>query len=324
MVRWGILGAGSVARRRVLPAIAAHEGSRLQALMVRDPERAAALAAEHGAQRACADVDDLLGDPEVDAVYVSSPVDLHCEHVLAAAAAGKHVLCEKPMALSVDECRRMIDACAAAGVHLEVCFVLRGWPIYQQVRRLIREGRLGHLVELRAHLAKWTPRTPGEWRLDPSRSGGGAFIDVGSHYLDLFRYLAGDLARISYMDSDVIHRWPVEESGFALLEFHSGAHGLLSVSCAVPHAGHVLEVFGSEGSLLLGKELRLLRDDREQSWPVEFPDYYSGLLRHFCGCVERGGEALASGLDGLRNIEAIAGAYRAGREGRVVALTDPP
>ncbi|MFH1570667.1 MAG: Gfo/Idh/MocA family oxidoreductase, partial [Gemmatimonadota bacterium] len=117
--------------------------------------------------------------------YVSSPVDLHCQQVLAAAAAGKHVLCEKPMALSPEECRRMIAACDAADVHLEVCFVLRGWPVYQQVRDLVDRGRLGRLVELRAHLARWTPRRPGEWRLDPARSGGGAFMDVGAHYLDL-------------------------------------------------------------------------------------------------------------------------------------------
>ena len=320
MVRWGVLGAGSVARRRVMPAIDVNERSSLRALMVRDRDRARALADEFGAVEAYDRADDLLGDAEVEAVYVSSPVNLHCEHVLAAAAAGKHVLCEKPMALCADECQRMIDACDGAGVHLEVCFVLRGWPVYHQVKRLIDDGRLGKLVELRAHLAKWTPRTPGEWRLDPAQSGGGAFMDVGSHYLDLFRYLAGDFARIGYMDSSAVHGWQVEESGFALAEFTSGAHGLLSVSCAVPCAGHVLEIFGTQGTLLLGKEMRLVTADGEETWPVEFPDYYSGLLEHFCRCVEQGGAPLASGLDGLRNIETINTAYEAGRQGRVLDL----
>ena len=320
MVRWGILGAGSVARRRVLPAINANARCALQGLMVRDLERARAFANEFGAAQAYGSVEDLLADADVDAVYVSSPVNLHCEHVLAAAAAGKHVLCEKPMAMSPDECRRMVDACAAAGVHLEICFVLRGWPVYQQIKELIDSGRLGQLVELRAHLAKWTQRTGGEWRLDPAQSGGGAFVDVGSHYLDLLRYLAGDMARIGYMQSSAVHGWPVEESGFAMVEFRSGAHGLLSVSCAVPSAGHMLEVFGTEATLLLGKDLRLVTADGEESWPVVFPDYYSGLLESFCRGVEEGSAPLASGLDGLRNTEIIHTAYEADRQGRVLDL----
>jgi predicted dehydrogenase len=320
MIRWGVLGAGSVARRRVIPAMQADPGCTVQRLLVRDPERAAILARELGVPAYTDRVEVLLTDPEVDAVYVSSPVNLHRKHVLAAAAAGKHVLCEKPMALSGSECSEMTAACARAGVHLEICFVLRGWPIYQQVRELIASGRLGRLVEVRAHLAKWTPRQAGEWRLDPAQSGGGAFMDVGSHYLDLFRFLAGDLARIAYQGSSAVFGWPVEESGFALIEFCSGAHGLLSVSCAVPHAGHVLEVFGTEGTLLLGRELRLLTASGEETWPVVFPDYYAGLLQRFVAAVEQGGEPLATGLDGQRNLEAIEAAYKSGREGRILPL----
>ena len=324
MVRWGVLGAGNVAQRRVMPALNAHPRCALQALMVRDLDRAEGLAAEFGASRAWDSAEGLLSDPEVDAVYVSSPVYRHCEHVLAAAAQGKHVLCEKPMAMSVTECRQMIAACERAGVHLEICFVLRGWPIYQQIRRIIQEGRLGQIVELRAHLAKWMTRQEGEWRLDPEKGGGGALMDVGSHYLDLFRYLAGDLTRIAYMGSSAIFSWEVEESAFVLVEFASGAHGTLVISCAVPHSGNVLEVYGTEGTLLLGPELRLVTAAGEEVQPVEFPDYYTGLVDHFCRCVQEGGEALASGLDGLCNLEAIEMAYCSGREGRVLELSVQP
>ena len=320
MVRWGVLGAGSVARRRVMPAMNALSGCEIAALMVRDLERAEKLARKFGAARFYDRTDALLADSGVDAVYVSSPVNLHVEHVLAAAAQGKHVLCEKPMALSADECRQMIDACQQADAHLEVCFVLRSWPIYHQIKQTIDAGRLGQLIELRAHLAKWTPRETGEWRLDPQQGGGGAFMDVGSHYLDLFRFLAGDIARVAYMDSSAVFGWQIEESGFALVEFQSGAHGSLSVSCAVPQAGNVLEIFGTRGSLFLGKELRIVTEEGEETSPVEFPDYYSGLLDHFCRCVEEGGEPLASGQDGLRNIEVIQTAYRATREGRILEL----
>ena len=320
MVRWGVLGAGSVARRRVMPAMRANPQCAIQALMVRDLERAEQLAAEFGAARPCDRADDLLADPEVDAVYVSSPVFLHCEHVLAAAARGKHVLCEKPMAMTSDECRRMIAACEEAGVHLEICFVLRGWPIYHQVKEILDGGTLGRLVEVRAHLAKWTPRQEGEWRLDPEKSGGGTLVDVGSHYLDLFRFLAGDLARIAFMGSSAVFGWKVEESAFALVEFAQGAHGTLSASCAVPHAGNVLELFGTEGTLLLGADLRLITRAGEKVLPASFPDYYSGLLDHFCRRAAEGGAALASGTDGLRNVEAIDAAYRSAREGGIVEV----
>jgi len=320
MVQWGVLGAGSVAQRRVMPALNANPGCRIQALMVRDPNRAAQLADQFGASRPYHRVEDLLADPQIDAVYVSSPVYLHCQHVLAAAAAGKHVLCEKPMAMSTDECRQMIDACEKAGVHLEICFVLRGWPIYQQIRQQIEKGQLGQLVELRGHLAKWTSRQEGEWRLDPEKGGGGALMDVGAHYLDLFRYLAGDFSRIVGMNSSAIFDWPVEESAFTLVEFTSGAHGELGISFAVPHSGNLLEIYGTKGTLLLGKQMHLLTEAGEEILPVEFPDYYSGLLNHFCRCLDAGGPPLASGLDGLRNLEAITAAYRSSQENRILPL----
>jgi predicted dehydrogenase len=321
MVRWGILGAGSVARRRVIPALQAHPQCHLQALMVRDLHRAQELAAEFGAEHACDRVDDLLADPQVDAVYISSPVHLHCEHVLAAAAQGKHIFCEKPMALTPDQCRQMIAACQDADVHLEVCFVLRGWPIYQQIKQILDQGRLGHLIELRAHLGKWMPRQKGEWRLDPKQGGGGALVDFGSHYLDLFRYLVGDFARIACMGSSALFAWEVEESAFALIEFKSGAHATLGASCTMPHSGNVLEIYGSEGTLLLGEKLRLLTNAGEEVLPAEFPDYYSGLLNNFCRCVTAGGAPLASGLDGLRNTEAIATAYLSLQQGHILEVS---
>ena len=319
-VRWGILGAGSVAQRRVIPAMQALDGCEVGALMVRDLERAKGLADKFGIVRAYDDAGALLGDPELEAVYISSPPNLHCEQAVTAAENGKHVLCEKPMALSTTECERIIDACGAARVHLEVCFVLRGWPIYHHVRELLSGGGLGEIVEMRAHLAKWTPRQAGEWRLDPQQGGGGVLIDVGSHYIDLFRFLLGDLSKVTAMASDRVFDAGVEETAFMLFEFASGAHGTIVATSAVPHSGNVLEIFGTKGALLLGKELKIVTGEGESSEPVTFPDYYSGLLEHFHACVASGGEALAGGEDGLKNIDAIRSAYRSVEEGRTVEL----
>jgi len=315
-VNWGILGAGSVAKRRVMPAMNRHPQCALTALMVRDLSRAEKLAGEFGAVNFYDRAEDLISDDSLDAIYISSPVNLHREHTLAAAGAGKHVLCEKPMALTSGDCREMIDACEEAGVQLQVCFVLRGWPIYHQVKEIVESEKLGKVIEFRAHLAKWTPRSDDDWRLDPLQSGGGALIDVGSHYLDLFRYLGGDLKRISCSGSSAIFGWKVEESAFLTVEFQAGSHGILGMSYAIPHSGNILEIYGTEGTLFLGKTLRVVTGDGEEELEAKFPDYYSGLLTNFCACLAGEAQPIAPGTDGLDNTVAIETAYRALSEGK--------
>ena len=319
-MKWGILGAGSVARRRVMPAIQSLDKQSLCSLMVRDIDRAQTIAREFDTPFYCDSVESLVGNPNVDAVYVSSPVNLHLEHVKRAAEAGKHILCEKPMALTSGECREMIDICQTAGVNLQVCFVLRGWPIYHRVKALIDSGAFGQIIEIRAHLAKWTERETDEWRLDPAQGGGGVLIDVGSHYLDLFRFLVGDFTQIVSLGGSQVFNWPVEETAFLTVGFENGAFGVMGLSCNIKHNGNVLEIFGTEGSLFVGQDLRLVTADGETTEPLQFPDYYSGLLANFYDCVFNGAQPLAPGVDGLCNMEAIEGAYEAMREGRVIAL----
>jgi predicted dehydrogenase len=109
----------------------------------------------------------------------------------------------------------------------------------------------------------------------------------------------------------------VEESAFVLVGFVAGCHGVLSATYAVPHPANLLEIYGTQGTLILGPNLKVMTDEGEVVHEVEFPDYYSGLLDHFCGRVESGGEAMASGLDGLKNLEVILAAYRSGESGEV-------
>ena len=318
-IQWGILGAGSVAQRRVMPAMLALENHELHALMVRDINRAETIARDFNTPSFCDSAEALVGYSEVDAVYVSSPVNLHLEHVKIAAEAGKHILCEKPMALTAQECREMISICESAGVHLQVCFVLRGWPIYHRVKALIEAGTFGKVVEVRAHLAKWTERRGDEWRLDPAQ-GGGVLIDVGSHYLDLFRFLMGDFTQIASLASSDVFNWPVEESAFLTVGFENGAHGVMGLSATIRHNGNVLEIYGTEGSLFVGRDMCIVTAQGEKTEPVEFPDYYSGLLDNFHDCVYGNAEPLAPGDDGLCNMEIIEAAYLSAKEKRIVTI----
>jgi len=318
-LKWGVLGAGSVAKRRVIPTMQALEGHEISALMVRDMERAQSIAGQLGVPNAHCQAEQLIHDDDVNAVYVSSPVNLHQEHVLAVAEAGKHVLCEKPMGMTVSECEEMIAVCDRAGVHLQVCFVMRGWDIYGRIRRMISNERFGQIVEIRAHLAKWSPDQSG-WRLDPSQSGGGVLMDMGAHYFDLFRFLVGDFSRVGFMGSSDAFNWGVEDTAFVTTKFENGAHGVMGLSFAIPNNGNVLEIYGTKGSLFLGNELRIATENGEETESVVFPDYYSGLLTNFGDCVNGKAEPIASGMDGLKNIEVIESAYQSGRDGRFVAL----
>ena len=170
-LKWGVLGAGSVAQRRAMPAINKAEGAELHALLSRETERAKRLAAEHGAKRYYTNVDDLLSDTDLDAVYVSTPVYLHCEQTVTAAERGLHVLCDKPMAMNPQECQQMIDVCEANGVHLQICYLFRFHSCFQAIKNWIAEGRLGKIVHARMPLLKSAPIPEGAWRGEPEKSG---------------------------------------------------------------------------------------------------------------------------------------------------------
>jgi len=289
--------------------------------MVRDLERAEEIAEEFGAPAWYDSVDDLLGDPEVDVVHVATPVYLHREFVLRAAEAGKHVLCEKPMALNAGEAEEMVRACREAGVVLMVAFVLRFHPGLLVVRDLL--GRIGRPVLARTQLLKYTPREPGSWRLDPKLSGGGVLMDIGSHALDLLCFLFGEVEAVWADAANRAFDWPVEDTARVGLRFRGGGFGEIFVSFGVPRMGKFLEVYGTEGSLFVEAD-----PPHTQGWRIEVgdevrevpsADLYMELVEHFGRVVEGEEEPLAPGETGWYNMKVLNAAYRSAREGRLVS-----
>jgi len=157
VVKWGAIGAGGFADKRFIPHFAGAPSAELHAVMVRDLDRARELADRHRASAAYDSVEALLSDDEVRVVYLCTPVHLHCEHVIAAARAGKHVLCEKPMARTEAECERMIRVCERQGVKLMMAFMNRFRPAHLGIREMMQRGELGTIVALRAQLASFYP-----------------------------------------------------------------------------------------------------------------------------------------------------------------------
>lgn len=324
-LKWGVLGAGSVAQRRAMPAIQKAEGAALHALLSRDAARAKRLAADYGATTAYTTVDELLADDALDAIYVSTPVHLHCEQVIAAAERGLHVLCDKPMALTPQECRQMIAACEANGVHLQVCFLFRFHSCFQQIREWVNEGRLGQIVHGRMPFLKQYQLTADEWRAQPEKGGGGCFMDLGAHSVDLLRYLIGEVEAVSAFCNSAIHNYAVEETGGILMRFTNGAQAFTDISFSVAQCDIVLELYGTEGTVWVdndgGWQIRTHFDGKTERIASQYEDLYQHQFEHFAACVHHGTAPIASGVDGLRTNEILAATYRSAETGQVVQCT---
>jgi predicted dehydrogenase len=241
-IRWGILGCARITRRGLVPGIRASGTGVLHALASRDPATARAWAAEFGIPQAHHSYEALLEDPDIEAVYIPLPNELHRPWVTAAADAGKHVLCEKPLALDALEARAMVQHCRDRGVLLMEAFMWRHQPRTLGLRRLIRDGAIGELRLIRSSFS--FPIAAGDWRLDPAR-GGGALWDVGCYGVNAARFFAGAEPA---GQSSFAHIGPtgVDLGLTALLKFPGGV--LATVDCSFEQPFHcACELVGTTG-----------------------------------------------------------------------------
>jgi 1,5-anhydro-D-fructose reductase (1,5-anhydro-D-mannitol-forming) len=245
-VGWAILGLGWVSTEFVAPAIAASKGSRLVACATRDPAKANDFAGRFGA-RACASVEALAADPQVDVVYIATPNALHKDAVIAAARAGRHVLCEKPLAMSVADAHAMARACDEAGVILRGAFQIRTEAILRRVREIVASGVLGELRSVAAE--RTAPLTqPGAWRADPAQ--GGVLFDVATHLLDLVPWLTGLRYRELFAVSHPDRRAGSPDDTIAILaRLDGGCNAIVRASRELPHAKNDLVIEGTKGLL---------------------------------------------------------------------------
>ncbi|MFL6337361.1 MAG: Gfo/Idh/MocA family protein [Pyrinomonadaceae bacterium] len=251
-VGWGLIGCGDIARKRVAPALRTLENCELVAVSRADATRAESFAKEFGAQGWHADWRELVKDPAVEAVYVSTPVYLHAEQAVAAAEAGRHVLCEKPLALTAAECERMNAAAEANGVLLGVAYYRRFYPAVERVRELLESGEIGVPVVAQVNAFERfdpAPDNPRRWLLDKQRSGGGPMMDFGCHRIELLLSMFGKLLNVRAVGGNVLFRREVEDTICAVLQFESGTQAVLSVTHAAREPQDTLEIFGSEGSV---------------------------------------------------------------------------
>lgn len=326
MVRWGIIGAGGFADRRILPILKEARGCQLEAVMVRDKERARKLAEKYGARRYYDSAEELLQDREIDAVYICTPVYLHKEHTIKAAQRGKHVLCEKPLALNVEEGVEMVKTCREKGVKLMVAFMMRFHPAHREARRIIEEGALGKVVLAHIQNFLWYPPTEGAWRQNPKLGGGGALMDVGSHCIDLLTFLLGKAKRALGIMDNVLFPYPVEDTSVLFLEFERGCRGVVENSFAIPHRENHLEIYGERGSLLISRSIgpytdfrmRLLSEKGEEVLPLSYENPYRLEFEAFSQCIEEDSPSPITGEEGVENLRIMEAAYTSAEEGKPV------
>jgi len=249
-IQWGIIGAGNVTEVKSGPPLYKIDGSSLVAVMRRNGVLAADYARRHNVPNWYDDAAALINNPEVNAIYIATPPSSHKEYTLMAAAAGKPVYVEKPMALNHAECLEMIEACQVAGVPLYVAYYRRALPRFVQIKSWLESGAIGEVrsVRITLHQPPHDREDDGlPWRVQPEISGGGLFLDVGSHMLDYLDYMLGPVRSVSGYAVNQAGRYLAEDHVVASLEFESGVVGVGDWCFASFESLDRTEIVGSKG-----------------------------------------------------------------------------
>lgn len=325
-VRWGVLGCARVFERRMVPAFARVDDARLMAVASRDRAKAEAVAARYGIDRAYGEYAALLSDSEIDAVYVPLPNDLHARWVLEALSAGKHVLCDKPMVLTVDDAVRCAETARAGGLRLMEGFMYRHHPQHARVRRLVESGAIGRPVRFSGVFAYAATPDHAGIRWDPAR-GGGALADVGVYPVDAARMLFGAEPESALCVATMDPESGVDIHSDGILAFADGRSA--TFSCGFDQAFvSRYEIVGTEGSIEAvrafqvgesGVALRIRTGGGDAVVEETFPhlDHWAEEIRHFGECVRDPARPLTPGEDGVAQARVFEALRRSSGSGRV-------
>lgn len=334
-VGYAVVGLGQIAERAVLPAFRHATKSKLIAVVSGDERKARNLAAKFGASDYYTydDYAFCLSHPQVDAVYIATTNDTHAEYTVRAAAAGKHVLCEKPMATTVADCERMVGSCHAARVRLMIAYRKYFEPASLALKKLIASGKLGRLKIIHSGFTIRLPQNlkKSVWHLDRRMAGGGSLMDLGVYCVNTVRWLTG-----SEPAEALAHAWTVEPQRFKEVEeniafqlrFPRGLVLQASSSFGAAQSSF-LQVNGEEGWAALNpayaydEERRLFGAVRGRWLEKRFRviDEFALELDAFADCIRRGRDPEPSGRDGLRDVGIMQAIYRSAREGRQVSIS---
>ncbi|QIA22107.1 Gfo/Idh/MocA family oxidoreductase [Mesorhizobium sp. AA22] len=330
-VKWGLIGASTIAKQFMISAIRAQSNNEIAAVMSSSPERATAYAKENGIPLAVSTLPELLGS-DIDAVYISTTNELHLEQALAAIRAGKHVLCEKPLALTSADARAMVAAAKAAGIVLGTNHHLRNAGSHRAMREAIAAGRIGRPIAARVFHSVYLPENLQGWRITRPEAGGGVVLDITVHDADTLRFVLGDdpLEVSAFTQAAGMAAGGLEDGAMCIWRFKSGVIAQSHEGFTTKFAGTGFEVHGSEGSLIakdvmtqkpIGSVLlRTAKGEEELSFDRE--DLYVRSLRQFHAAIRGEGQPSATGEDGVWSLTSAEAALQSAKSGKSAAI-DP-
>jgi predicted dehydrogenase len=292
MLNWIVIGIGDIATRRVIPAIQAESRGRLYGLVTRDPAKAA----PYGVT-VWKTLEEALADPQVHAVYVGTPVFLHAPQTIQSLRAGKHVLCEKPMAMSEPEARIMLNAADESGKTFAVAYYRRSYPKVQRAKELLAAGAIGRpvLAELTCH-GWFDGQGSRSWLVDPAKAGGGPLFDIASHRIDVLNFLFGKPQHVVAQLSNVVHHYAVEDNASVMIEYPAGVRGIVDVRWHSKISRDECRIRGTDGEMELSplNGPDLIYPGGRETLPPHSNLHYP-MLENFVDAVEGKAPLLASG-----------------------------
>ena len=328
-LRWALIGASTIASQHMIGAFRAN-GGEVVAVMSSHAERGAKYAGEHGIPHATTSLEDLLGASDVDAVYISTTNELHRDQTFAAAAAGKHVLCEKPLAMTLDDARKMVAACHARGIVMGTNHHLRNAATHRAMRDAIRQGRIGRPLFARVFHSVYLPPHLQGWRIERPEAGGGVILDITCHDADTLRFvLDEEPTHVTAMTSrGGMGREGLEDGVMGVIRFASGALAQFHDAFTTKYATTGFEVHGELGSLI-GRdcitqapkgEILLRWANGEESLPLVHEDLYERSVRLFQAAARGQGSPAATGEDGVKSLSVALSTSESARSGRETAI----
>jgi 1,5-anhydro-D-fructose reductase (1,5-anhydro-D-mannitol-forming) len=310
-MKWALIGASTIAAQYMIGAVRAQNGGEIVRVVSGTATRGADYAREHGIPKSGTDLAEALADPAVEAVYISTTNEKHLSQALAAIAAGKHVLCEKPLAMSLADATAMVVAAEKAGVAFATNHHLRCSGSHRTVRDLIASGRIGKVLSLRIFHAVHLPENLQGWRINSAEAGGGVIPDITVHDADVTRFLLGEdpVTVVAQMIASGMGQG-VEDSAMSVWSMPSGAMVMSHESFTHPFAGSGFEVHGTEGSIFargvmtqkpVGEIELVTKAGRENvSYPAH--DLYAQGVSEFVAATQGKGQPAATGWDGVKSL----------------------
>ncbi len=334
-IRFGMIGGGAISQSHI-PAIQANENAEIVCIADANEDLARARAEEVGAARSCGSYDELVEMADVDAVIVGIPTQFHADAGIKAAQAGKHALCEKPMARTLQDCRAMIDAHEEAGTVLAMALVCRYDDNWGQMRKMIHEGKAGRPCMWRCIAAGTAPGPPnyGEWYCNGEFSDG-PLTESGSHDIDFLRYTFGDVASVTAYMNHMANYGSVLDNTIVILQFESGDQALVQWSWSLPRGAHSgfggLDVIGPDGSIHQPRQeddewlIDISKADGEvETIPFEnrrdSNTWFDGQLAGFINAIRGEDTPRASGEDGYKAQEVFVAAVQSMETGQRIDL----